>query len=43
METSQSTFQRIFSSAQKKISKAIVKWMAIKINKKLKNTNNCIF
>ncbi len=31
MNTSQSTFQRIFSNAQKKISTAIVKWMAIKI------------
>ena len=33
MNTSQSTFQRIFSSAQKKISTAIVHGMAIKICK----------
>lgn len=31
MNTSQSTFQRIFVSAQKKLSTAIVNWMAIKI------------
>ena len=31
MKTSQSTFQRILSSAQKKISKALIKGMAIKI------------
>jgi predicted DNA-binding protein (UPF0251 family) len=33
MNTSQSTFQRIFSGAQKKISTAIVQGMAIKICK----------
>ncbi|MCK5461342.1 DUF134 domain-containing protein [Candidatus Gracilibacteria bacterium] len=33
MNTSQSTFQRIFSNAQKKISTAIVNGMAIKIIK----------
>jgi len=33
MNTSQSTFQRILSSAYKKISKAIIKGNAIKINK----------
>jgi len=33
MNTSQSTFQRILSSAQKKLSTAIIKGMAIKINK----------
>lgn len=33
MNTSQSTFQRIYSSAQKKISTAIVNGMAIKILK----------
>ncbi len=33
MNTSQSTFQRILSSAQKKLSTAIVKGMAIKIVK----------
>ncbi len=31
MGTSQSTFQRILSSAQKKLSKAIIQGMAIKI------------
>ncbi|MCK4745055.1 DUF134 domain-containing protein [Candidatus Parcubacteria bacterium] len=34
MRTSQSTFQRIFSVAQKKISLAIIKGMAIRISKK---------
>lgn len=34
MRTSQSTFQRIFAIAQKKISFAIIKGMAIKISKK---------
>ncbi len=33
MNTSQSTFQRIYSSAQKKIGTAIVKGMAIRIIK----------
>jgi len=33
MNTSQSTFQRIFSGAQKKISTAIVQGMAIRICK----------
>jgi len=32
MNTSQSTFQRIFTSAQKKLSTAIVNGMSIKIN-----------
>ena len=31
MQTSQSTFQRILSGAQKKLSKAIIEGMAIKI------------
>lgn len=34
MRTSQSTFQRIFTIAQKKISVAIIKGMAIRILKK---------
>lgn len=34
MNTSQSTFQRILDSAYKKISKALTKGKAIKINKK---------
>ena len=34
MSTSQSTFQRIFTIAQKKISVAIIKGMAIRIAKK---------
>lgn len=34
METSQSTFQRILSNAQKKVSTAIINGMAIKIIKK---------
>lgn len=33
METSQSTFQRILTSAYKKISTALIKGMAIKIQK----------
>jgi len=33
MNTSQSTFQRILASARKKISKALVKGIAIKISK----------
>jgi len=33
MKTSQSTFQRILSSAYKKISKALIEGMAIKIKK----------
>jgi uncharacterized protein len=33
MKTSQSTFQRIFTSAQKKLSTAVVQGMAIKIVK----------
>jgi len=33
MDTSQSTFQRIYSSAQKKVGMAIVQGMAIKIIK----------
>jgi len=32
MKTSQSTFQRILNSAQKKVSKALIKGMAIQIN-----------
>jgi uncharacterized protein len=34
MNTSQSTFQRILKSANQKLSTALVKGMAIKINKK---------
>ena len=34
MNTSQSTFQRILTSANKKLSTALVKGMAIKIHKK---------
>ncbi len=33
METSRSTFQRILLNAQKKLSTAIINWMAIKIIK----------
>jgi len=35
MNTSQSTFQRILSSAQRKLGQAVVKGLAIKINKEL--------
>lgn len=35
MKTSQSTFQRILSSAYKKISRAIIEGKAIKINKEI--------
>ena len=34
MQTSQSTFQRIFSNAQKKLATAIIRGMAIKIIQK---------
>lgn len=34
MNTSQSTFQRILTSAEKKISQALIKGKAIKITKK---------
>jgi len=34
MNTSQSTFQRIISSAHKKVSQAVIEGKAIRINKK---------